>query len=330
MKRPYSAILGIVLALGLWIQPSPAEPLAGPVSVTIGTGGTTGVYYSAGGAIARSINKTTGHHNIWCTVEPTDGSVFNINAVLSGDMEFGIAQSDRQYQAVHGTPGSEWENRPQKDLRAAFNLHNEVCTLIAAEDTGIKTLADLKGKTVTIGNPGSGHRKNALDALAAAGIDWKHDLTAEESRPGDAPALLQNRTIDAFFYTIGHPSPVFKEATMGARKVVFIPVAGKGIDALLASVPYYTRALVPVLDNYFGAANDSDVESFGVTATVITSTRVPDAVVYAMTKEIIETIDTFRKLHPAFRNLTVETMTRGFSAPIHPGALKFYREAGLD
>jgi uncharacterized protein len=293
--------------------------------VTIGTGGITGVYYPTGGAIAKIVNNKRDIYNIRCTVESTGGSVFNVNAVMAGDLAFGIVQSDRQYQAVKGL--AEWQNKgPQKDLRAVFSIHPESVTLVAAEDAGIKSLADLKGKRVNIGNPGSGQRQNAIDALDAAGINYETDLTAESVKAADAPGLLQDGRIDAFFYTVGYPSGAIKEAAAGARKVAIIPITG--IDRLLEKFPYYVKSYVP-MDQYPGAANTGDVETFGVKATLVTSAKVPDEVVYAVTKEVFENFDEFKKLHPAFAVLTKQGMLEGLSAPIHPGALKYYKEAGL-
>jgi TRAP transporter TAXI family solute receptor len=293
--------------------------------VTIGTGGITGVYYPTGGAIAKIVNDKREIYNIRCTVESTGGSVFNVNAVMAGDLEFGIVQSDRQYQAVKGL--AEWQEKgPQSDLRAVFSIHPESVTLVAAEDAGIKKLADLKGKRVNIGNPGSGQRQNSIDALESAGINFETDLTAESVKAAEAPGLLQDGRIDAFFYTVGHPSGAIKEATAGARKVAIIPITG--MEGLLAKSPFYAKSYVP-MDQYPGSANTGDVETFGVKATLVTSAKVPDDVVYAITKEVFENFDEFKKLHPAFAVLTKQGMLEGLSAPLHPGAMKYYQEAGL-
>jgi TRAP transporter TAXI family solute receptor len=292
---------------------------------TIGTGGITGVYYPTGGAIAKMVNNKRDQYNIRCTVEATGGSVFNVNAVMAGDLEFGVVQSDRQYQAIKGM--AEWKERgPQKDLRAVFSIHPESVTLAAAVDAGIKDIRDLKGKRVNIGNPGSGQRQNSIDALQAVGLNYETDLQAESVKAAEAPGLLQDGRIDAFFYTVGHPSGAFKEATAGVRKVRFVPITG--IDELLAKYPYYAKSYVPVKE-YPGAENEGDVETFGVKATLVTSAKVPDHVVYAVTKEVFENFEEFKGLHPAYSVLTKEGMLEGLSAEIHPGALKYYKEAGL-
>jgi TRAP transporter TAXI family solute receptor len=302
-----------------------ADVQAKTTFVTIGTGGITGVYYPTGGAIAKIVNQKRKEYGIRCTVESTGGSVFNVNAVMSGDLEFGVVQSDRQYQAMKGL--AEWEEKgPQKDLRAVFSIHPESVTLCAAVEAGINDIKDLKGKRVNIGNPGSGQRQNSIDALDAVGLSWETDMQAEQVKAAEAPGLLQDGRIDAFFYTVGHPSGAFKEATAGARKVKFVTITG--IDTLLSKYPYYAKSFVPV-DLYPGAENDSDVATFGVKATFVTSAKVPDNVVYAVTKEVFENFDTFKKLHPAYAVLTKENMLEGLSAPIHPGAMKYYKEAGM-
>ncbi len=294
--------------------------------VTIGTGGVTGVYYPAGGAITRMLNSKSAEYDIKATVESTSGSVYNINAVLIGDLDFGVAQSDRQYQAYNGL--AEWKTAgPQKDLRSVFSLHPESITLVATAASGIQTVADLKGKRVNIGNPGSGHRQNAIDVLSAFGLDL-NDLLAEQVKAVEAPALLQDEKIDAFFYTVGHPNGNIKEATSGRIKVNIIPLTGVGIDRLLDKYSYYADSVISGSD-YPNKALPGDVRTIGVKATLVSSARVDAEIVYAVTKEVFENFHDFKKLHPAFSTLTKKDMLKGLSAPVHKGALKYYREAGL-
>jgi TRAP transporter TAXI family solute receptor len=321
-------VIGIALVFGFAIfmgaAPTPAQ--AKTTFITIGTGGITGVYYPTGGAIAKIVNKKRKEYGIRCTVESTGGSVFNVNAIMSGDLEFGVVQSDRQYQAIHGSPNSEWAGKPQKDLRAVFSIHPESITLVAAVDANINTILDLKGKKVNIGNPGSGQRQNSIDALTAVGLDYEKDLQAEGIKAAESAGLLQDGRIDAFFYTVGHPNGSIKEATSGKRKVRFASITG--VEKLLAKYPYYAPAVIPVA-LYPSAVNKEDVKTFGVKATFVTSAKVPDNVVYAITKEVFENFDEFKKLHPAYQVLTKKGMLEGLSAPIHPGAMKYYKEAGL-
>ena len=328
MKRLFVVTLALVFGIALLVGIGPFETKAEAkmTFVTIGTGGITGVYYPTGGAIARMVNAKRKEYGIRATVESTGGSVFNINAILSGDLEFGVAQSDRQYQAVQGI--ADWKDKgPQKDLRAVFSIHPETVDLIAAVDANINSLADLKGKRVNIGNIGSGYRKNAIDALEANGLDFNKDFHSESLKAAEAPGLIQDGRIDAAFYTVGHPSGYYKEATSGVRKVKFVPI--ENVDGLLAKYPYYAKAVTRVVELYPGAQNDADVPTFGVKATFVTSAKVPDNVVYAIVKEVFDNFEAFKKLHPAYAGLTKQNMLEGLSAPFHPGALKYYKEVGL-
>lgn len=292
--------------------------------VTMGTGGVTGVYYPTGGAISKMINEKRGELGIRMSVESTGGSVYNINALLSGDLDFGIAQSDIQYQAVEGS--GEWQDRPQGNLRFVMGMHPEIVTLIASEESGIKSLNDLVGKRVNIGNPGSGNRANAIDIFNAAGIDWESDIQVESLKAAEAPRMVQDGRLDAFFYTVGHPNGAISEATSGRRKVRFVSI--DGLDDFISGHPFYKKVDVPT-DLYPMSLADESVSSIGVITTLLTSHTVDDDVVYSVVKEVHANFDEFKKLHPALERLTPADMLRGQSAPLHPGAERFYREAGL-
>jgi hypothetical protein len=266
-------------------------------------------------------------YHIKATVESTAGSVFNVNAVLSGDLEFGVVQSDRQYQAWHGL--SEWKKMgPQKNLRSVFSIHPETVTLIASVNSGIENINDLRGKRVNLGNPGSGPLQNARDALASHNLR-EEDIRAEYVKAVEAPGLLQDERIDAFFYTVGHPNGNIKEATSGRVRVRFIPLAGPEVDRLIRNRPYYTRTRIPIR-LYTGAENKNDIPTFGVRGTLVTARRVSDGFVYAITREIFKNFEKFKSLHPAYSGLTKKGMLQGLTAPVHPGALRYYRESGLD
>ena len=294
--------------------------------ITIGTGGVTGVYYPTGQAVATLVNQGQGDIAIRASAESTGGSVYNINAVISGDLEFGIAQSDRHFQAWHGR--ADWEGNPQTSLRSVFSLHPEVITLVAADSSGIGTLADLAGKRVNIGNPGSGQRGNALDVLRAAGIDAESGLNAESLKAAEAPKMLQDGRIDAFFYTVGHPAGAIKEATSGKQPVHFVPIDGEVRDRMLGDFNYYAAAAIPKA-LYEMATNQGDTPSVGMVTTFVTSAAVPEEIVYAVTRTVFENLETFKALHPALGVLRVETMRSGLTAPLHPGAERYFKEAGL-
>ncbi len=330
-KQTATSIPILLLAMGLAACGGPeSESDSGDASpgkkvfLAIGTGSHSGVYFPTGGAIAEMINRKT-EYGIKATAEPTGGSVYNIDQVLRGGLDFGVAQSDRQYQAYNGL--AEWEDDgPQTELRSVFSIHAEAVTLVAADDASILSMSDLKGKAINIGNPGSGQRQNAIDALTAAGIDFEADLQAEQVQAGEAPSLLQDDRIDAFFYTVGHPSGAIHEATAGRRKVRFVPITE--VDALLEKYPYYARTKIP-LGLYKNSLNEEDVETFGVKATFITRASVGEDIVYAFAKEVFDNLEEFKTMHPAYGELTREKMLEGLSAPLHPGAQRYYNEIGL-
>lgn len=313
------------VALAATMALASSAACAATTFVTIGTGGITGVYYPTGGAIAKVINANKKKYNIRASVESTAGSKFNINAIDAKDLDFGIAQADTQYMAYNGK--GPWEGKPVSKLRAVFALAPEAVTFVAADDSGIRSLYDVKGKTINLGDPGSGNRVNAMDVFSSIGITPGKDFRDEKIKAADAPRLLQDNRIDGFFYTVGHPNGNIKESTAGKRKVRIIPITG--LDKLLASAPYYAMTTIP-MDQYPDAVNAKDkVTTLGMLATLVTSADQPDDVVYAITKEVFENLDSFRKLHPALAGLTEKSMLEGLTAPIHPGALKYYKEKGL-
>ena len=321
---PFCLILWMSTLLGTM----PAKLHAGTRFVTIGSGDITGVYYPTGLIIAKMINDKREEYGVRAAVESTPGSVFNVNAVMAGYLEFGLVQSDKQYQAVKGL--AEWaEKGPQEELRAVFSIHQESVCLVAAVDAGIDTMADLKGKMVNLGHPGAAQYLNAIDALESADLNPDSDILAQKVKSAEAPLLLQDKRIDAFFCTVGHPNEILKEAVSGSRKIRFIPITGQAIDKLIADRKYYTKTTVPVAEFYRDAQDAVNVETFGVMATLCTSAHVPDYIVYVITKELFDNFDYFKRQHPAYAGLTKEGMLEGLSAPLHPGALKYYREAGL-
>ncbi len=291
--------------------------------ITIGTGGQTGVYFVVGQSICRLVNRGTAEHNLKCTAPSTGGSIANINAIMAGDMDMGVAQSDWQYHAYNGT--SEYEGNQFDKERAVFSVHGEPFTVIARADSGIETFADLKGKRVNIGNPGSGQRATMEVVMDALGWTLDDFALASELKPAEQSAALGDNKVDAIIYTVGHPNGSIQEATTTVDSKI-IPVTGPEIDALIADNPYYAAATIP---GGMYAGNDEDVSTFGVKATFVTSADVPDDVVYEVVKAVFENFDRFKGLHPAFANLTEEEMiSAGLSAPLHPGAEKYYKERG--
>jgi TRAP transporter TAXI family solute receptor len=320
-------IFGIVLVFGmaLFMGAAPTTVKAETQFVTIGTGGVTGVYYPTGGSICRLVNKNRKETGIRCSVESTAGSVYNLNTIASGELDMGVAQSDWQYHAYHGTSKFQKQG-PNMNLRAVFSVHPEPFTVVARSDSGIKDFMDLKGKRVNIGNPGSGQRGTMEVVMKALG--WTKDdfkLASELKSAEQSKALCDNK-IDAIVFTVGHPSGSIKEATTSCDSII-VPVTGIVIDTLVNENDYYRTATIPG-GMYRGTAGDT--KTFGVGATFVTSAKVPENVIYNVVKAVFENFDDFKKLHPAFKVLKKEEMIKdGLSAPLHIGALKYYREAGL-
>lgn len=292
--------------------------------ITIGTGGVTGVYYPTGGAICRLVNKSRKEHGIRCSVESTGGSVYNINTIREGELEFGVAQSDWQHHAFHGT--SKFKDAgPFEGLRAVFSVHAEPFTVVARADAGVTTFDDLKGKRVNIGNPGSGQRGTMEVLLEAKGWSTDDFALATELKASEQSAALCDNQIDAMVYTVGHPSGSIQEATTACDSVL-VTVNGPEVDALIGDNAYYRSATIPG-GMYRG--NDAETATFGVGATFVSSTDVSEQAVYIIVKSVMENIEDFRKLHPAFAHLEPKEMaTAGLSAPLHDGAAKYYKEQG--
>jgi len=311
-----AAVIGLSLAAGT------AD--AAQKFITIGTGGVTGVYYPTGGAICRLVNKTRKEHHIRCSVESTGGSVYNINAVRAGDLDMGVAQSDWQFHAYHGT--SKFKDQgPFKALRAVFSVHPEPISIVARADSGIKTVDDLVGKRVNIGNPGSGTLATWEVMWGAMGKKNSDLKLAAQMKSSETPSALCDNKIDAFFWAVGNPAALNKEATTTCD-AKFVTVDNAAIAKLVADKPYYSYATIPG-GMYRG--NPKDIKTFGVRATFISSTRTPADTVYYVVKAVFDNFDQFKKLHPAFGHLKESEMIKaGLSAPLHDGALRYYKERG--
>ncbi|HEY7384319.1 MAG TPA: TAXI family TRAP transporter solute-binding subunit [Beijerinckiaceae bacterium] len=318
--RMLTVFAAAAAAIGTLAAPAQAQQKF----VTVGTGGVTGVYYAVGGAICRLMNKDRAKTNIRCSTESTGGSVFNVNAIKSGDMEFGMTQSDVQYNAIKGL--AQFKDGAIADLRAVFSVHPEPFTVLARKDAGVTKFEDFKGKRFNVGNPGSGTLASMEELLAAMG--WKKSdfsLASELKADEQGTALCDNK-IDGFFYGVGHPSAAIQDPTTGCGAKL-IGIEGPYVDKLLAEKPYYAKATIP---GGMYSNNPNPVTTYGVAATLVTSAKVPDDVVYNLVKAVFENFDEFKKLHPAFANLDPKAMVKnGLSAEIHPGAMKYYKEKGM-
>jgi TRAP transporter TAXI family solute receptor len=292
--------------------------------VTIGTGGVTGVYYAAGGAICRLVNKDRAQHGIRCSVESTGGSVFNINTIKAGELDMGVAQSDVQFNAVKGVAQFK-DAGAYTDLRSVFSLHPEPFTVVTRKEANITKFEDLKGKRFNVGNPGSGTRASMEELLGAMG--WKMSdfgLAAELKADEHGPALCDGK-IDGFFYAVGHPSANIQDptTTCGAK---LVSLTGPAIDKLVAEKPYYAKATIPA---GLYPNNPQATQTYGVLATFVSSSKVPADTIYQVVKAVFENFEDFKKLHPALANLKPEEMIKnGLSAPLHEGAVRYYKEKG--
>ncbi len=325
MKLSRRLAVTTLSCFALVLSAVPQGAMAEQTFVTIGTGGVTGVYYPTGGAICRLVNKGKKEHGIRCSVESTGGSVYNLNTIAIGELDMGVAQSDQQYDALKGLNKFS-EAGPNKDLRAVFSVHPEPFTVVARTDSGIKSFSDLKGKRVNIGDPGSGQRATIEVIMAKYGWTIKDFKLASELKAAEQSSALCDNKVDAIVYVVGHPNGSIQEATTACDATV-VNVAGKEVDELIAENPYYRSATIPA-GMYRG--NDKDVKTFGVGATFVTSAKVPAEVIYQVVKAVFENFDDFKKLHPAFANLKKEEMIKdGLSAPLHEGAIRYYKEAGL-
>ena len=316
-KLGYLTATALAVALGAGGAPAADQ------FISIGTGGVTGVYYPTGGAICRLVNKMRKETGIRCSAESTGGSIYNINTIRAGELEFGVAQSDWQFHAYHGT--SKFEDKGAfSDLRAVFSVHPEPVTIIARDDSGVANITDLKGKRVNIGNVGSGTRGTWEVIEEAMGWQRSDLRLASELKSAETGQAVCDDKIDAYFWLVGHPSALTQEslATCAAH---LVNATGPAIDALVADNSYYRTATIPA-----GMYNNAEaVNTFGVGATFVTSAKVSEKVVYTVVKAVFDNFDQFRKLHPAFANLNEKEMIMdSLSAPLHAGAAKYYKERG--
>ncbi len=322
--RPGSSCLFIFLALICLAGPGNTRAWGNDKEVTIGTGSRAGVYFQVGRAICRLVNQTQADHGIACDAPSTAGSISNLQALRSGELQLAVAQSDWQYHAVKGTSRFA-AAKPDPDLRAVFSVHGEPFTLVVRRDSGIQHLRDLKGRRVNIGNPGSGQRGTMEVVMQAMGWDKRSfSLTDELPASQQSLALCHDR-VQAMVYTVGHPNDSVAQAVRLCDAVI-AEVSGKEVEQLIADRPYY--AFTSITGGIY-SGNVDDVRTFGVKATVVTSAKVDAETVYAITKAVFDNLDSFRGLHPAFTGLQPELMVRdGLSAPLHEGALRYFKERG--
>ena len=291
--------------------------------ITIGTGGVTGTYYPTGGAICRFVNQYKKESKIRCSVESTDGSLYNLNTLKNGELDFGIVQSDIVYQASKGEGA--FKNAKYPKLRSVMAIYPELLTLVTKKDANINKLLDIKGKRINLGNTGSGNETTTLALFSARGIDKSDLKQATIFGSSEMPDALKNNQIDGYFYMVGHPTANIKDAA-NSTDIKIIPFDNDILDSLVEKYPYFTKGFIQA-GTYKDQSND--ITTFGVKAVLVTNENVNENIVYLLVKAILENFDEFKKLHPAYENLTKESLLNGLSAPLHDGAKKYFMEAGL-
>ncbi|MBF0455248.1 MAG: TAXI family TRAP transporter solute-binding subunit [Magnetococcales bacterium] len=319
MKR--RSLLLISFASLLAISCSGSQEEGKNTFVSVGTGGVTGVYYPAGGAICRLVNQNRKDHGIRCSVESTGGSVYNTNSIAGGELDIGIAQAD---VADKAWKGQEPFKEKMPDLRSLFALHPESVSLVVRRESAITTLRGMRGKRINLGNPGSGNARTSEELLKACDIALSDLAQVGRLKAAEMPDALRDDKLDGYFYVVGHPTANIKDIAT-TTPVDLVPVTGNCVDQLIAERPYFVKTEIPA-GIYQGI--DSPVPTYGVRATLVTSTDLPEKTAYQIVKSVFGNLDEFKTLHPALNNLNPKSMLSGLSAPIHPGALRYYKEMG--
>ncbi len=317
------ALSGIFLAL-LLVFTSPVTSQASEPITTIGTGGISGVYHSAGSAIAKMFNLQRQEFGGWMANQATEGSIDNIEKVSSGEVDFGITQGNFLFDAVNDD--DLYIGHP-KELRTVLELYIEDLTVIAAVDAGINTIADLKGKRVNIGSAGSSTAQTSLQVLKELEIE-PEDVDLRYYPSYTSPEKLRSNDIDAYILAVGHPNLSIIEATKGKRKVHLVPVDQSLIDAVVARKPYFSADEINT-EYYDDLVGKGPVPTIGVRAILFTRADMDEKIVYQVVKQVMSNLDLFRQQHPALANLIREEMSRDIVVPLHPGAARYFREVGL-
>jgi TRAP transporter TAXI family solute receptor len=303
------------------IRPGPA---AAELDIVVGTGSILGVYFQVGRGICGLVNQKV--EDVKCSAVPTAGSLFNMDSVRDYAFEVGIVQSDVQYKAYKRTGGLEFVDVGYENIRSLFSVHGEPFTLVARHDSGIRSLTDLEGRRVNLGNPGSGQRATMQVVMEAMGWTPKNFALAGELPASQQSLALCHGQIEAMVYVVGHPNKSITKAT-NLCDALIVRVEGPQIDQLVARNPYYSYVTIP---GGIYKGNDAPVRTFGVRATVVVAEDMDDDMAYAIVKAVFDNLDKFRRMYPAFAQLEPKRMVReGLTAPLHEGALRYYREKGL-
>ena len=294
---------------------------------TIATGGITGLYYKSGENLSLLMNKRQITHGYHFEAQLTGGSVSNIKSLMKGEHQFAFVQTDRLYQAYNGL--AEWKKSgPSEKLRSLFCLHSEIVSLVVAEDSGINNIEDIKGKRINIGNTGSGLLQNTREILQACNISEK-DFKASNLKMMDVLKKMKTSEIDGFFYTAGHPNVSIEDAFADKRKLKFIHLNNSSINQMIKESLYYSAGETPT--HYYPASMVKEkIPAPALRACLSCSSELDNDTVYTLVKYVFENLEEFKQMHLAHQELTPKIMLENVSVPVHPGALKYYKEKGLD
>lgn len=295
-----------------------------PPDVTIATGRSSGVYYPLGGSVCRLFNLETPLDGRRCVAAPSPGPVTNIEWLRDGRADIAVVQSDVLADAVAGQGPFAFRG-PDTGLRILFTGHADAFTIIARRELGIRSAAELRGRRINMGSPGSGEQVSMARIMAALGVTRKDFAEVRELSAAEQHRALCDNELDAIVYSVGHPNGLIEDVVRMCRGVL-VEVAGPAIDAMLERHPEYERTVIRA-----GTYRDNPLEAhtLGVRAVMVTTTRLSDARAYAITKAVFDNFDDFRRLHPLFSMLSVDDMADVHGrAPLHPGAARYYRERG--
>ena len=296
-----------------------------PTPVTLATGIPGGVYHPVGNAICRMFNLASEQQAKPCVGVSSDGSVANIRRIENGTSTFGLSQTDVAYAAFHGE-GPFAAAGPDPKLRMLITLYPETFTVVARAETNIRNFQDLHGKRIGLGKSGAGYTFTRDIVLGSYGWTIQDLERLPELGPAEQNQALCSNKVDAIFFQAGHPNGLTQEATTLCQARL-VRVAGPPIDRLLATHPYYIASVIP---GGMYAGNPEDVPTIGTQAILVTSSDQSDELAYAVVKAVFENFADFRRLHPALAKLKIEDMVPSQAVmPIHRGALRYYREAGL-
>lgn len=323
MKPNTIGILAIVFVAATCVRAPPAAS-AEPAFFSIAAGWQAGQFFKASEAICRIVDKTRERHGVRCSSEITRGSTANINAVRDNETDAGMAQSDWQFHAYQGSDKFS-ENGPFETLRAVFSLHAEPLTIFARANEGIRSLEDLKGKRINVGPEGWSFQIGWSRLYELLGWD-RLDFTFGHEKWKEQIFALCDRKTDAGIWWTWHPRSYLLDATtICDLSLVYLPDGA--IERVLAEFPYYRAATIP---GGLYKGSPEDIPSLGTAATLFSSTETPDEVVYEVVKAVFENLEELKHSHPAFAGLEDREMaTTAQTAPLHPGAERYYRERGF-